>query len=126
MEHRKPFKLKTFIVCYNLYQLVACIYIIKTLWDDKELPPSQYFSKCTRARSFLKNPQLYHVACFVYWLKASEMIETVVFVLRKKSKQISFLHVFHHCATICMAYMGGQSGFGNYFESMRRMLKFVC
>lgn len=114
MEHRKPYKLKAFMVCYNIYQIVSCAYVIKTMWKDDELPPTEYFSKCTTAKSFLLDPYLYNFASVIYWLKASEMLETFVFVLRKKTNQISFLHVFHHCATITMSYLGGYSGYGVY------------
>lgn len=107
------------MVIYNIYQLVACVYVIKTQLEDKELPPSDYFSKCTKAVSFLKHPHLYNFTSVVYWLKASEMLETIVFVLRKKHNQISFLHVFHHCATITMSYLGGYSGHGGYSQSFR-------
>lgn len=122
MEHRKPFKLKTFMVCYNIYQVVACIYVIKTMWQDEELPPQEYFSKCTQAKCFVKHPKLYNFTSVVYWLKASEMLETFVFVLRKKHNQISFLHVFHHCATITMSYLGGYSGQGDFLEQLSRNL----
>lgn len=104
------------MVFYNIYQIVACVYVIKTMWDDEGLPPTEYFSKCTKATSFLNSPKLYKFTLLIYWLKASEMLETIVFVLRKKNNQISFLHVFHHCATITMSYLGGYSGFGVYFD----------
>ncbi|XP_058816151.1 elongation of very long chain fatty acids protein AAEL008004-like [Topomyia yanbarensis] len=35
--------------------------------------------------------------CYVYFLaKLSELLDTVFFTLRKKDKQISFLHLYHH------------------------------
>lgn len=115
MEHRKPFKLKTFMVFYNIYQIIACVYVIKLIWTDNAIAPSEYFNRCTKANSFVANPKLYNFTLGIYWLKASEMLETFVFVLRKKNNQISFLHVFHHCATITMTYLGGYSGYGVYF-----------
>ena len=33
-------------------------------------------------------------------LKAVDLIETGVFVLRKKKNQISFLHIYHHITTL--------------------------
>lgn len=35
-------------------------------------------------------------------LKLIDLVETVVFVLRKKQEQISFLHVYHHVSTILL------------------------
>lgn len=33
-------------------------------------------------------------------LKVIDLVETVVFVFRKKNRQISFLHLYHHISTI--------------------------
>uniref|UniRef100_T1GED4 Elongation of very long chain fatty acids protein n=1 Tax=Megaselia scalaris TaxID=36166 RepID=T1GED4_MEGSC len=46
---------------------------------------------------------------FLYFLKASEMTETVVFALRKKTNQISFLHVFHHSVMVLLVYFAGNT-----------------
>lgn len=37
-------------------------------------------------------------------LRASELSETVTFVLRKKYSQISFLHVYHHISTLALSW----------------------
>lgn len=62
-------------------------------------------------------------ATYIYFLiKIFDLIETVIFVLRKKFAQISVLHVYHHMAVLVGVYMsllvapGGHStfiGFGN-------------
>lgn len=43
--------------------------------------------------------------CHYYYLynKYSDLIETFIFVLRKKQKQVSFLHVYHHIIVILAA-----------------------
>lgn len=38
-------------------------------------------------------------------LKLIDLIETVVFVLRKKSTQISFLHLYHHVSTFLLFWL---------------------
>lgn len=38
-------------------------------------------------------------------LKTIDLIETMVFVLRKKNNQISFLHVYHHISTVLVTYI---------------------
>jgi hypothetical protein len=44
-----------------------------------------------------------------YWwfiiLRTSEFLETIVFVLRKKQNQVSFLHVYHHIAVVALLWM---------------------
>lgn len=62
-------------------------------------------------------------ASYLYFLlKIFDLIETVVFVMRKKFAQISLLHVYHHLAVLVGVYLsllvapGGHStfiGFGN-------------
>lgn len=62
-------------------------------------------------------------ATYIYFLiKIFDLIETVMFVLRKKFAQISVLHVYHHIAVLMGVYVsllvapGGHStfiGFGN-------------
>lgn len=71
---------------------------------------SRIFSNCLRVKSLNSSPAVYHLTAFSFWLKASEMCETMVFVLRKKYNQVSFLHVFHHCATVTLIFLGGNSG----------------
>ena len=46
------------------------------------------------------------VARACYWvtlLKVIDLIETGIFVLRKKNNQITFLHVYHHITTVLTA-----------------------
>lgn len=42
---------------------------------------------------------------FLLFSKYSEIIETFIFVLRKKQSQVSFLHVYHHVMTVLMPTM---------------------
>nr|KAF7437756.1 hypothetical protein H0235_000147 [Vespula pensylvanica] len=42
--------------------------------------------------------------------KLVDLIETGIFVLRKKNRQISFLHLYHHVSTVLLGWM-----FGKYY-----------
>lgn len=48
---------------------------------------------------------LLRISYHVFLLKIVELIETVFFVMRKKYKQISKLHVYHHASTVSMGYL---------------------
>lgn len=48
------------------------------------------------------------MARWVWWLmllKLCELGDTVIFVLRKKYKQSSFLHIYHHVTTASLAWV---------------------
>lgn len=53
-------------------------------------------------------------AVWLYYIaKITELLDTVFFVLRKKDRQISFLHMYHHtlmpvCAFIGVKYFAGE------------------
>jgi len=55
-------------------------------------------------------------AVWLYYIaKITELLDTVFFVLRKKQRQISFLHLYHHtlmpvCAFIGVKYFAGGHG----------------
>jgi elongation of very long chain fatty acids protein 4 len=68
---------------------------------------------------------------YVYYIiKLVDLIDTVLFALRKKSNQISFLHVFHHFSMVVNSWLGvkyvggGQSKFYDlYINSHTRLVK---
>lgn len=42
---------------------------------------------------------------YLYWIaKLLDLLDTVFFVLRKKSNQITFLHTYHHCIMFTMTF----------------------
>lgn len=48
------------------------------------------------------------MARWVWWifiLKIIELSDTVIFILRKKYNQVSFLHVYHHSMTVVMVWI---------------------
>lgn len=49
-------------------------------------------------------------ACYLTFLiKGFEFTETIIFVLRKKVNQISYLHVYHHISTFIFAWFFARS-----------------
>ncbi|XP_050498401.1 elongation of very long chain fatty acids protein-like [Diabrotica virgifera virgifera] len=106
MQNRKPFELTTIIRAYNLSQVAACCYLIYTIATSGWIQ-GDYSLGCQTV-DYSNTPNAVRVAkafYLVYWLKCYEMIETGLFGLRKKFKQISVLHVYHHSSSLVLAFL---------------------
>ncbi|XP_050305621.1 elongation of very long chain fatty acids protein AAEL008004-like [Anthonomus grandis grandis] len=107
MKNRKPYDLTSVIRAYNIFQILSCITLIYWIatsgWVQGEYSlgcqPIDY-SNNPKALSLL---QAFH---WTYFLKITELVETVFFVLRKKFNQVSNLHVYHHASTVALAWFG--------------------
>uniref|UniRef100_A0A8D2CZI8 Elongation of very long chain fatty acids protein n=1 Tax=Sciurus vulgaris TaxID=55149 RepID=A0A8D2CZI8_SCIVU len=69
MANRKPFQLRGFMIAYNFSLVALSLYIVY---------------------------EMVRVAWLFFFSKFIELIDTVIFILRKKDGQVTFLHVFHH------------------------------
>ena len=100
METRKPFQIKPYIFTYNLYQCVFNIWNVYAF--IAEVYNNPWF------RSAWGNPAQpgrlgFHIS-FLVWIhynnKFVELLDTLWMILRKKDKQVSFLHCYHHILLI--------------------------
>ena len=112
MANRKPYDLKYFMIFYNLFQVIACLALIKQLLNSGWSFRLLYSCEVTDFSYNSKAIGMMHGAYYNYMLKAVELVETLLFALRKKQNQISFLHVYHHVFTYAIAwifakYVGG-------------------
>ncbi|XP_020814000.1 elongation of very long chain fatty acids protein F-like [Drosophila serrata] len=108
MADRKPFDLRGFIKAYNIFQIlyngsvaISTSYILFVLkpYDltcPITLPQDNWLKGAER---FLSNAYIIN--------KFVDLLETVIFVLRKKDRQVSFLHLFHHIAMVLYVYIYG-------------------
>ncbi|XP_065370199.1 very long chain fatty acid elongase 4 [Calliphora vicina] len=105
MKNRPAFQLKQFMTIYNVLQVGACLYIVTAIWDLESWGIFD-FNKCiTYEVNTLNRAKFDTLTYFTFWLKIAELCDTVVFVLRKKERQITYLHVFHHSSTITLVYL---------------------
>lgn len=98
MQKRKAFELKNVTRIYNVYQICSCFFIIISFykngfstWDSFSHTndiPDEIFKRILK------------VWYFGLSVRMAELSETVIFVLRKKQNQVSFLHLYHHVGTI--------------------------
>ncbi|XP_055921133.1 elongation of very long chain fatty acids protein 4-like [Eupeodes corollae] len=103
MKNREPYQLKAFIIVYNIFQVFSCYYISYKAFNST-IPIFQFW-KCIPIVPKTDWDRVFnHLGILTFWLKASELSETVVFVLRKKQRQVSFLHLFHHTTMLFLTY----------------------
>lgn len=102
MKNRRPFELKTFLAVYNILQVFACLYFLVNVFRTGY--QVNFLWKCYMTG--FDNLSHVKLLYFCYLVKGIELIETICFVLRKKFKQMSFLHVYHHVSTFIFAYFG--------------------
>uniref|UniRef100_F7F9G6 Elongation of very long chain fatty acids protein 1 n=1 Tax=Rattus norvegicus TaxID=10116 RepID=F7F9G6_RAT len=96
MANRKPFQLRGFMIVYNFSLVTLSLYIVYEFLMSGWL--STYTWRCDPV-DFSNNPEalrMVRVAWLFMLSKVIELMDTVIFILRKKDGQVTFLHVFHH------------------------------
>lgn len=96
MANRKPFRLNTAMITYNLSMVALNAYIVYEFMMSGWA--TTYTWRCDLI-DYSSSPQalrMIRAAWLFYFSKYIELLDTAFFVLRKKQSQITFLHVFHH------------------------------
>ncbi|KAH8384126.1 hypothetical protein KR009_012197, partial [Drosophila setifemur] len=120
MENRKAYDLNGFIKVYNIVQIIYNgLLLLYSLHFMFVLKP--YDLRCVQ-----RLPLDHEHKARERWLsylylvnKYMDLVETIIFVLRKKFRQISFLHVFHHVIMATLGYLYAViGGWGGYVVPM--------
>ncbi|XP_057668518.1 elongation of very long chain fatty acids protein AAEL008004-like [Diorhabda carinulata] len=124
MENRKPFKLKEVLIIYNGAQVLYSLFMLyEHLMSGWFL---DYSLKC-QPIDYSTNPKALRMANLCWWYyisKLTEFADTLFFVLRKKTSQITFLHVYHHSLTPIETWFlvkflaGGHGTFSNLINNL--------
>jgi elongation of very long chain fatty acids protein 7 len=135
MKNRKPFDLKNLIIAYNAIQVVlSCVIVYEVslnfleemfnleqqiLNDFKGLAAgwwNDYNFRCQPVDYSMdpKSIRMARAVWFYYMCKLTELLDTIFFVLRKKQRQVSGLHLYHHtmmpiCSFIGVKYFPGET-----------------
>ncbi|KAJ3643273.1 hypothetical protein Zmor_025996 [Zophobas morio] len=99
MKNRAPLKLNYVMILYNVFQISSNLLII--ILGFPHLNTISFL--CT-----ITSPDFYIIITLHHkfvLLKLIDFLETIIFILRKKDKQVSFLHVFHHTGVFLMAWI---------------------
>ncbi|XP_076754779.1 very long chain fatty acid elongase 1 [Xylocopa sonorina] len=105
MKDRKPYDLKTFVKGYNIFQIVANAYFVQQFLSVGWL--SQVTTFCYLPDySYEPGPlKMAYTLWLVTMVKLLDLVETFVFVLRKKNEQVSVLHTYHHVSTVLLIWL---------------------
>ncbi|XP_064400012.1 very long chain fatty acid elongase 4-like [Halichondria panicea] len=123
MKNRQPLEMKPLLFVFNAAIVVLYVYLTK-----------EYIMGVLDARyNWICQPVVYsyepehmRIASALWWYYFSKFIEffdTVFFILRKKDKQVTFLHVYHHASMFFLWWIGikwvagGQSVWGALINS---------
>lgn len=132
MKDRKPMDYKGLMMVYNLIQVALSMYMFINflrggwLGDYNWVCQPVDMDPNPEGQAMLMAFTLY--VCFLS--KILDFVDTIFFVIRKKDRQISFLHVFHHASMPIYAWFlvrwvpGGQESFGPLINSFIHFLMY--
>lgn len=133
MKNRKPFEnLKNPLLGYNVVIIGLNGYILKELLITA-YNEGMYKSVCAEV-NYAPTPNATRMAAAVWWYyfsKSIEWVDSFTMVLRKKNRQLSFLHLYHHSTMfpiwwIGTAYVaGGNSIFCSAFNSFVHVVMYT-
>ncbi|XP_070195650.1 very long chain fatty acid elongase 4-like [Littorina saxatilis] len=106
MKGRDSVNLQTIIVMYNFALVALSAYMCYEFLVSAVL--AKYSLVCQPV-DYSSHPNSLRMArvCWLYYIsKYIELADTVFFILRKKSGQITFLHVYHHATMILNWWLG--------------------
>jgi len=97
MENRKPFSFRRLLVVYNFSLVAASAWMFYEMGSLINWGSSSF--KCLPVSHDANDPIAQRMISVGWWFLLSKYIEfadTVFFVLRKKTSQVTLLHVVHH------------------------------
>ncbi|XP_045446289.1 elongation of very long chain fatty acids protein 7-like [Melitaea cinxia] len=95
MKNRPPLRINKLLSYYNASQVILATTICMKVFKLNLFRDGILYAGC-RYPSNTQNPMLLDLGWWYFFAKFTELLDTVFFVLRKKDKQLTFLHVYHH------------------------------
>ncbi|ESO13144.1 hypothetical protein HELRODRAFT_105761 [Helobdella robusta] len=106
MENRKPFSCYWAMLAYNVTLVVLNFHI----WFQLITATTRRrYSYSCQPVDYSDNPDEISIAKALWWFYISKLVEffdTILFALRKKNSQITFLHVYHHATMFPIWWIG--------------------
>ncbi|RZC37178.1 elongation of very long chain fatty acids protein 4 [Asbolus verrucosus] len=106
MKNRKPFKLTWLLIPYNLAMAALNFYIAAQLLTASTRLKYSYICEPCRQKYHPDELQITNAVWWYYFSKLLEFCDTFFFILRKKDRQLTFLHVYHHSTMFSLWWIG--------------------
>jgi len=105
MKPYKAFKMNKVLIAYNMFIVFLNGYVSFNIFAHC-IP--HYKELCTHNHDEVEYhvKMLFRYLWFYYLSKYVDLLDTVFFILRKKDRQVSFLHVFHHSIVLFICWGG--------------------
>lgn len=106
MENRSPLELRGLLMVYNVFQVLFNAWLFWEVGQSGWFYPTNIFCQPV---DYSYNPTAIRAMHAGYWFFISKFIDffdTVFFILRKKSNQVTALHVIHHGVIPVFMYPG--------------------
>nr|WDS84445.1 elongation of very long chain fatty acids protein 4 [Apocyclops royi] len=130
MANRKPLEVKSLILAYNFFISGLNLYIgLELLMVSRELN----FSWTCQPVDYSDDPTALRIAAALWWYyfsKFLEMLDSFFFIARKRERQLTFLHIYHHSTMFCLWWIGvkyvagGSSFLGAMFNCFVHVLMY--
>ena len=114
MKHRKPYQLTWITRVYNVFQILASVgFAMKISYHFYFVMGSSFLCTPPDRRTDLLTLQFMDLTFYYWCVRVIDFLDTVIFVLRKKQRQITFLHVFHHVIVVAGSWCSAVYGLTN-------------
>lgn len=119
MKNRKPYNLDRILKVYNILQVFFSAFIVyevvRVCYRN-----GNYSLLCQpiNTDNSAQSIEEIVVVWYYYMAKITDLLDTVFFILRKKFKQASFLHVYHHSGMIVTGLIGTRYACGGHAVSL--------
>ncbi|XP_043282321.1 elongation of very long chain fatty acids protein AAEL008004 isoform X2 [Venturia canescens] len=128
MENRKPFSLKGVLIVYNLVQTLFSSWIF---YEYMMSGWARGYSFRCQPVDYSESPLAMRMANTCWWYyfsKFTEFFDTLFFIMRKKTQQVSTLHVIHHGIMPFSVWMGvkfAPGGHSTFFALLNTFVHIV-
>jgi len=104
MAHRDGFELRKPLIAYNFFLVALSAWMMYEFFVTSLLNPTFNFwcePIIPSDTSAIQMRQL-RVSWLYFISKIIEFMDTFFFILRKRDRQITFLHIYHHCTVLLL------------------------